>query len=261
VVHCVRVATGASLDPNRRSGAESSRKMLRILTAFDETRHTLSVAELAAVAEIPVSSAYRYLSVLRDERLVEEAEKGHYRLSIRVVAMARAANASMKGIVDVARPVLESVVEATGETTLLIRRLGTSAVCVDRVESVHPVRLQFNRGHLMSLHRGSAARVLLSVLPTAEREAYFRAASVPRSDALSEVALDRVRDAGWAESFEEVDEGIWGVSAVVEQSGEASAAIGLAAPLFRMGESERKRAITLVRHAALSVTALLSERI
>ena len=235
--------------------------MLRILTAFDETRHTLSVAELSAVAGIPVSSAYRYLSVLRDEGLVEEAEKGYYRLSIRLVAMARAANSAMKGIVDIAHPVLQSVVDATGETTLLIHRLGTSAVCIDRVESVHPVRLQFDRGHLMSLHRGSAARVLLSVLPTSEREAYFRAARVPRSDALSEAALDRVRDAGWAESFEEVDEGIWGVSAVVEQSGHPTAAIGLAAPLFRMGESQRERAISHVRDAATTVTARLSHRI
>lgn len=233
--------------------------MLRILTAFDETRHTLAVAELAAAADVPVSSAYRYLSVLRDEKLVEEAERGYYRLSMRMVAMGRAASAALQGsIAEIARPVLESVVAATGETTLLIRRLGMSAVCIDRVESQHPVRLQFNRGHLMSLHRGSAARVLLSVLPPAERAAYFAAVDVERTEALADDALDRIRDAGWAESFEEVDEDIWGVSALVEHVGEPDTAIGLAAPLFRMNESQRRSAISRVRQAALTVSEKLA---
>jgi DNA-binding IclR family transcriptional regulator len=246
-------------DGPKRSGAESSRKMLRLLTAFDETHHTRAVAELAHEADIPVSSAYRYLAVLRDERLVEEAERGHYRLSVRVVAMARAANAAMNDLVDVARPVLESVVEATGETTLLIRRLGFAAVCVERVESTHPVRLQFDRGHLMSLHQGSAARVLLSAMAAEDRAAYFAETTVARSGALTDAGLDQIRAAGWAESFEEVDEGIWGVSALVEQAGEASMAIGLAAPLFRNGEARRRRAITLVRRAALTVSEALAE--
>lgn len=258
VVHpeCM-ASTGGGPRP-RRSGAESSRKLLRILTVFDEKKHTRSVSELALAVGIPVSSAYRYLSVLREEKFVEEAERGQYRLSARVVGMARAATAAVQDILDIALPVLQSVVDATGETTLLIRRLNTAAVCVERVESQHPVRLQFDRGQLMPLHRGSAARVLLSAVPPDEREAYFGADGVERTDALSDAALDRVADAGWAESFEEVDDGIWGVSALIENGTDATAAVGLAAPLFRMGEPQRKRAITVVRRAALTISEALT---
>ncbi len=258
VVHSVPMPSTDLITHPRRSGAESSRKLLRILTVFDEKQHTLSVSELALAVGIPVSSAYRYLSVLREEKLVEEAERGQYRLSARIVAMARAATAAVQGILDIARPVLQSVVEATGETTLLIRRLSTAAVCVERVESQHSVRLQFDRGQLMSLHRGSAARVLLSAVPAAERAAYFAADGVQRTGALSDAALDQVARAGWAESFEEVDEGIWGVSALIETGADATAAIGLAAPLFRMSEPQRKRAITVVRRAARSISEALA---
>jgi len=52
-------------DESRRSGAESSRKLLRLLVSFDEQHHTQTVSELAKRADIPVSSAYRFLSVLR----------------------------------------------------------------------------------------------------------------------------------------------------------------------------------------------------
>ena len=244
-------------DSPRRSGAESSRKMLRLLMAFDEVEHTMPAAALAAKAALPASSAYRYLAVLREEGLIEDAGRGYYRLSMNVESLARAANAAVSGMVDAVRPVLQSVVDETGETTLLIRRLGESVVCIDRVESPHPVRLQFQRGSLMSLHLGSSARVLLSGLPHAQRARYLDRVGADRSGVLTDDALDRVAQAGWTESFGEVDDGVWGVAAAIETGDTVIAAIALAGPLFRLTEAPRKRAIAIVRRAALTVSERL----
>ena len=246
----------------RRSGAESSRKVLGVLLAFDERRHTLTTAELAEAIDAPLSSTYRYLSVLRDSGLLEESEvAGGYRLSFRVVGMARAARAAWGGVERVARPVLERLASQTGETALLIKRSNTAAVCVDRVESSRPVRLQFDPGQPMALHRGSAARVLLSGMPARERADYLArlAEEAPhrpevgvRPPTEKEIAL--VAEEGWTQSFEEVDEGIWGVAAAVREQGRLVASVGVAGPLFRLDAGERERIITLVREGADEVS-------
>lgn len=249
----------------RRSGAESSRKVLGLLLAFDERRHTLTTAELAETIDAPLSSTYRYLSVLRSSGLLEESEvSGSYRLSFRVVGMARAARAAWGGMERLARPVLERLAVETGETALLVKRSHTAAVCVDRAESPHPVRLQFDPGQPMALHRGSAARVLLSGMPERERADYLarlaeEAARTPeagqRPPTEKEIAL--VAEEGWTQSFEEVDEGIWGVSASVREQGRLVASVGVAGPLFRLGASERERVIALVREGADEVSGAI----
>lgn len=244
----------------RRSGAESSRKALQLLLAFDERRHTRSAADLAAALEMPISSVYRYLSVLRETGMLEEAGAGEYRLSWVFVRLARAARAAGDTLEKLARPVLASVAEAGGETTLLIKRMGWNAVCVDRVDSPHSVRLQFDPGQPMSLHRGSAARVLLASMPAADRRRYL--ASVPD---LTEHARDQIETdvetvarVGWAESFGEVDEGIWGASAAIRVQDRVVAALGVAGPLFRLQQDDRARITEMVICGAEEISAALA---
>lgn len=241
----------------RRSGAESSRKVLGLLLAFDERRPTRTTAELAEAIGAPLSSTYRYLSVLRDSGLVEDADTpGSHRLTSRVIGLARAAREARGDMEHLLRPILQRTVAACGETALLVRRAGNAAVCVDRVESDRPVRLQFSPGQPMSLHLGSAARVLLAAMPPRERARYLDTLGTSaRPPSENELAL--VAEAGWTQSFEEVDEGIWGVAAAVREEGRTVAAIGVAGPLFRIDQAERDRIILLVREAAAEAGAEL----
>ncbi|GAA2253381.1 IclR family transcriptional regulator [Actinomadura luteofluorescens] len=246
----------------RRSGAESSRKMLQLVLCFSERRHTRSAADLATALEMPLSSVYRYLSVLRDTGMIEDAGAGEYRLTWLFVGLARAARAAGDPLEELARPVLRSVAASGGETTLLIKRVGWNAVCVDRVESPHPVRLQFDPGQPMTLHRGSAARVLLASMPPEERTRYLDSVSdlgAPEREQI-ESNVETVARAGWVESFGEVDEGIWGASALIRREGEPVAAIGVAGPLFRLQQADRTRIIDLLVSGAAEIGAALEAR-
>lgn len=244
----------------RRSGAESSRKMLHLLLAFNERQHTRSVGELAKVLDMPLSSVYRYLSVLRETGLIEDVGHGEYRLTWLFVGLARAAKAAGDTLESIARPVLRSIADAGGETTLIIKRVGWNATCIDRVESLHPVRLQFDPGQPMTLHRGSAARVLLASMPAVEREEYL--ASLPNLPSAErdqiDSDVDTVARTGWVESFGEVDEGIWGASALITRQGEPLAAIGVAGPLYRLRQAERAKIIDLVVQGAAEITAAVN---
>jgi DNA-binding IclR family transcriptional regulator len=247
----------------RTPGAESGRRLLTCLTAFTADRPSPTVAELAAVVGVPASTAYRYVSLLREVGLVEAAGEGTYRLTDRVQALAAAAEAGQDDLASVATPVLKDLRDAIDETVLVVRRGGEFAYCVAREESTHPVRLQFAVGQAMPLHSGSAARVLLAAMQPRARGQYVQSlrdeGPAARRGLLDASALDEVHAAGWTESYEEVDEGIWGVAAAITRGsgGAVVGALGTAGPLFRLDEARRSVVIEAVRDAAARISEAL----
>jgi DNA-binding IclR family transcriptional regulator len=243
------------------SGGESTRKVLSLLLAFSEQEPVKTVPELATHLEVPVSSAYRYVGLLREFGLLEEAEFGGYRVSLRALDMARAARSGAAGLSAIAHPVLVELSRQTGETALVIRRIGQAVMAVDIEESFNPVRLTFERGNLMPLNRGSAARLLLASLSDREREAYYSSLrsledtpELPTAAELAEVA-----EQGWTQSFGQVSEGIWGCAAAITVGRRVIAALSVAGPLYRLDEDKRAEIVTAVREHAGQINARVAD--
>lgn len=245
----------------RVHGASSSRKLLHMLLCFSEQRPTWTVAELAAELELSATSAYRYLGLLREVGLLDSAGEKAYRVTDLSHGLARACDAAQVPLADVAVPVMARIREQIDETVLVARRGGTSAYCVDRVESRRPVRLQFDPGQAMDLHAGSLSRILLAAMPGAERRRYVESVrgQLPpeRATNLAPEVLDSTHARGWTESFEEIDEGIWGCAAAIRLGGTVVGALGTAAPVFRTDEARRAEIIDLVRRGAEEIGAAL----
>ncbi len=110
----------------------------------------------------------------------------------------------------------------------------------------------------MSLHLGSLARVLLASMPRAERDRYLASleGAIPQRSAgvLTAEKLDAVVDAGFTESFEEVDEGIWGTAAAIMVNRRVVAALGVAAPIYRLDDRQRQRIMSVVRAGAAEIS-------
>lgn len=236
-------------------GSQSAHRLLELLFCFTEAHPLRTVPELIEATQLPQSTTYRYLALLRQDGLIEDTGASSLRLTARVVALARAAQAGAAPLHEAAEPILDEVTEATGETALLIRRSGDSAVCAARTLSPHPVRLSYEPGEARSLHRGSAARLLFAWLSPDEREQYRsrvtarygpeEAARIP-----DEAAVDELRSLGWTDSFEEVEAGIWGTAAIVSVDEHAIGTLGVAGPLYRLDASSRERIQDIVRQAA-----------
>lgn len=245
----------------RVRGASSSRKLLHMLLLFSEDQPTWTVAELAAELDLSVTSAYRYLGLLREVGLLDSASGKSYRVTDLAVGLARAAEAAQGPLAEVSLPVMERLRAAFDETVLVARRGGQAAYCVDRVESRRPVRLQFDQGQAMDLHSGALARVLLSAMPGAERRRYVERVlpTLPsdRAQLLLPETLATIHREGWVQSFEEIDEGIWGCAAAIRVGDQVVAAIGTAAPVYRTDEARRTEIIGLVRAAADEIGAAL----
>jgi len=240
-----------------KPGAESARRVLRLLFAFDQRLHTLSVRELAAIADIPLPTAHRYVALLRDESLVVETEAGKYHLSPRIFALARAADAAMP-MVGIADPVMRQLAADTGETVLLVEMVGDTAICAHWIESHQRLRLSYEPGQALPLTRGASARMLLAGLPADARRRFFRDETGERAHEI----LARIEEAarcGWATSQEEIDQGIWAAAAGVAERGRFIASLTVPCPIARTPPSRQTVVLDLVRAAAAELSSRLAD--
>jgi DNA-binding IclR family transcriptional regulator len=241
-------------------GAESARRVLAVLMAFTRERHTLTARELAEITGIPLPSVYRYVAFLRDTGLLVGGDRGGYHLSVRLVQLAQAAEAG-DTLIGIADPVMRHLGAETGETVILVRLLGQSAVCVHRVESSHRLRTSFEPGQPMSLERGASARILLASMSQEALRAYLE--SLSRRDPARAARLEEeaalVRRRGWASSEEEIDEGIWAAAAAVRDGSGIVAALSVPSPLVRAPGETRASLLAKVRASADHLSELLRD--
>jgi DNA-binding IclR family transcriptional regulator len=226
--------------------------------AFTKERHTLSARDLAEATGIPLPSVYRYVAFLRDTGLLVGADQGGHHLSARLIQLAQAAEAA-ETLVDIADPVMRRLAAETGETVILVRLIGRSAVCVHRVESSHRLRTSFEPGQPMSLEHGASARILLASMTPEARQAYLEplATRDPAAAARLEEEVVLVDQRGWECSEEEIDKGIWAAAAAVRDSTGILASLSVPSPLVRAPAEMQHKLLGQVRAAAEEINELL----
>jgi len=236
----------------RTKGVDSARRALEILLHFSQNRPELTIDDIVTAAKVSLPSAYRYISLLREMYLIEERSKGVYVLSPEILQLAQAAELTMDYRAQ-AQPVLDQVCARTGETALYLRRLNDAAVCLAMAESDHAITISFQPGHVMPLHSGAGAKVLLSALPKAKRSKYLASLEPPLGSAALELRnldLDQIRASGFAVSQGEVDEGVWACAAAVRSRGQVVGALSVVAPGYRVTEVKHGAIAQIVRDAA-----------
>ncbi|KAB2388057.1 IclR family transcriptional regulator [Actinomadura montaniterrae] len=239
-------------------------RALDILLLFDDSRLVVGGQEVADHLGVARSTAYRYLQSLASSGFIEEQRPAGYRLGPRVFELARLARKGI-GLSEVARPVMRDLAERVGEAVLLTRRTGATVVCLEREEADHPVRLSYERGHVLPVNAGASALVLLAWAPDKEIDEVVERSGLPRfTDAtLTDAAalrgrLERIREAGTAVSRGELDADVLGVAAPIRDAGGAVvAAVSVAALSYRVPDERVPQVTRAVEEAA----ARISERL
>lgn len=253
-------------EPSRRNSTAD--RAINVLLLFEERRPVLSAAEIGEHLGMSRSTTYRYLQSLRMFGFLEEVPgRDGFRLGPRIFQLARIARHGMGGLVELARPIMEELAEKTGEAVLLTRSSGQQVVCLERVESQHRVRLSYERGHTLPVHAGASAKVLLAYAGSSEIDKVLGSTKLPRftdntvtDPETLKHQLEEIRQAGYAISISEVDQGVAGVGApVFSPNGEVEAGLSVAGPSFRLTEKELPGVIDAVRSAADRLTRLLGE--
>ena len=254
---CGNTSEGEGDDSPPRS-REGARRVLTILMAFSQQRHTRSARDLAQETGIPLPSVYRYVALLREMGLLVADERGSYHLSARLSALAHAAETA-ETLIHLADPVMRRLSDTTGETVILVRMIASSAVCVHRIESRHSLRTSYEPGQPLSLDRGASARLLLGGMTARARREYLAplAARDPRAAARAEEQARAAAERGWAVSEEEIDSGVWAAAAAVRDRTGIVAALSAPSPHVRAPVALHEKLIASVRSAAAEINAAL----
>ena len=241
-------------EANAAHGCEGARRVLALMLTFSADENTLTARQLADRTGIALPSVYRYITLLRETGLLAGDERGSYRLSARLIGLARAAE-SAEGIINVADPVMRELAKLTGETVILVRLIGRSAVCVHRVQSAQRLRISFEAGQPLPLARGASSRLLLSSLAPSVRREYLAplAEQDPEAAALLEKKIILAGQQGYATSEEEIHRGVWATAAQVMQGKRMVAVLTVPSPLVRAPAEQRALLLSQVRAAARAV--------
>ena len=218
------------------SGVGVLDKSVEILALLAEDGPT-SLAGVVEGTGIPRPTAHRLLSALEAHHLVAR-DNGRYRLGLRLLGWGEVAAAGTN-LVEAARPVLENLRDASGESVQLYVREGEQRVCVAAVERAGGgLRDMVPVGAVLPLEQGSGGKVLLAW-----------------SEGGDVAEFEEVRRRGWAESVAERESGVASVSApVFGPGGELQAAVCVSGPVSRLGEKPGVRLADLVTAGAREIS-------
>jgi DNA-binding IclR family transcriptional regulator len=233
-------------------------RLLQLLVELAREGQPLGARELAQRCELPLSTAYRHLDTLKAWGLVAEAGRnGGVGLGPTCALIARWFDRP-EHLLATARPVMQELALAAGESVGLMVAVGHEVVCLDMVESAQPLRCAYAPGRAQPMARGASAKALLAPMAPARQAAVLEAtlADARARRALLE-DLPRIRERGFAESEGEVDPAVWGVSVpIAAPGGRLDAALSLMAPAER-ARPQRERLVALTRAGAAEIARRL----
>jgi IclR family acetate operon transcriptional repressor len=252
-----------------RTGKPATRRIaaveraLGLLDLLAESAGELGTNELARRTGLSASTVSRTLATLAAGGLVEHLpESGRYRLGIRLVQLGNAALADLD-LRTLARPQLEALVEATGETATISVPGQPDAVTVDFVQSSASVQSVAQIGRPSVPHATAAGKVALAFgaggLPAGPLVAFTRRTITDPGALAREV--ERVRGQGWARAVGEREEDLSALAApVLGARGELAAVLGVQGPASRFDRDAMRSALGALLRSAESVSHALGWR-
>jgi DNA-binding IclR family transcriptional regulator len=252
------MTTARDRPPEEAAEDTSFARGLRVLLTIAD-RGEIRADELSVLLETPLSTIYRYLRTLAEFGFAERSGSG-YRLGPRLV-IGRGTNVSSEELIRLADPVLRSLEEETGETAVISRRVGLSAVCLHAVASRQPLRVNLEPGIAMSLHEGAIAKVLLAYAPQDIVHEMLGQARRPPGLHRRELRkeLGAIAAAGIARSVDDPIPGSVTIAVPVIREDGIVAAIGIVGPETRCGLAWRARVSRLLPDAAAAIVGALGQ--
>jgi IclR family acetate operon transcriptional repressor len=224
-----------------RTGAQAVERAMGILRCFDEGDDDLGISEIAARTGLRVSTAHRIVRALCSDGFMDQDRRtDRYRLGRTLVLLGQQA-ASQLGL-EAARPTLERLAAATGESASLGTRQGDEIVVVLVASSAQRLRFDHEQGGRIGLHASAMGKAVLAhstrdlaraVPPDMDLTRFTDQTVVDRNALLAELAT--IRERGYAVNDQGRFEGVVGIAApLIGRGGVASAAIGVQGPTSRL---------------------------
>jgi DNA-binding IclR family transcriptional regulator len=218
-----------------------------------------STAQLARTCGLPVATAARLLATLSDEGFVERTADGAgWTIGLPLVRLARAADPD-RALVAVARPVLEALAAACGESTALaVRRAGPAMDVIVQADAPGLLGASDWVGRDFPLHASGPGKLVLAELDDAQLVEWVRRVRPQRFTRRTITTIGRLRNElttvrarGYAEMHDELEPALASLAVPVPGAGGAAVAyVGVSGPSARLDAARRRALVGPVRAAA-----------
>jgi DNA-binding IclR family transcriptional regulator len=235
-------------------------RALAVLDALSDGTPELGTNEIARRTGINASTVSRLLATLANAGMVEHVPAtGRYRLGLRLLQLGNTVLGRLD-LREVARPHLQELAAATGETVTLSAPGEHDAITVDFVQSASSVQSVAHVGRPSIGHATATGKVMLAFgraeLPAGALKAYTSRTIADRRRL--EAELKRVRRQGYGEAVGEREPHLNAIAApVFGARAELAAIVGVQGPSSRFGRDAMRAALEpLVGHASEISAAL-----
>ncbi len=254
--------TARDRPPEEATEDTSFARGLRVLLTVAD-RGEVRADELSALLDTPISTIYRYLRTLSSFGFVDRQGAG-YRLGPRLI-IGQGANVTAEELRRTSDPVLRLLADETGETAVIVRRVGLTAMCLHEAESRNPLRVSIGADTALPLDRGALGKTLLAFAPAEIVDEVLMTGDgtatsprpAPRTGGRLRRELAEIVSEGIARSTGEVVASAVSIAVPVFREDGIVAAVGVIGPESRCGAAWQKRVERLLPAAASSIVGAL----
>lgn len=247
--------------PKRTYDITALQRGLRLLHLFSESPLGLTAKQVASQSRLPVSTVHRFLANLVTAGFLSCDGDGSYHLGIACFTIGQAA----VGQLDIRRlslRYLRDLNQQTRETIHLTVRHGLSAVYVEKLDSLEPLRIYSRIGASVPLYCTAVGKVMLAHMPADEQERILPDLELKRLTPNTvgnlqelQTELYRVRKNGYACDLEEHEMYIRCVAAPIwDHTGSVQASLSLTAPVVRMPVARLRQLAPMIQAAGLEIS-------
>jgi IclR family acetate operon transcriptional repressor len=252
----------------RTETVQSLSRALTLLKTLAKNDHGLGLSELAHQVKLPVSTAHRLLSTLQHENFVRyDAQRGVWLVGVQAFVVGCAFLRSRE-LTAIARPLMQELMERSGETVNLAVEEGGEVVYMAQAECRQTMRAIARPGGRAAMHASALGKALLAAMPEAEVKRIIAQRGLPAitektitaAEALrAELKLIRTRH--FAIDDEENAPGLRCVAAAIfDEHARPVAAVSLSGPSVRITPELLPGLGESVRQTAAQITLRLGGR-
>lgn len=229
----------------------------------------LSLSEITDASAMPAATAYRALLTLQKHGIVSFDDHSQlWRIDVEAFRIGSAFLANTS-IVEQARPVMQELMQQTGETTNLGILSGQEVVFLGQVETHEPIRAFFRPGTNGSIHASGIGKALFAFQPAAAARRLadnleltgFTKNTIQQADHMMQMRQAALQ-LGYAVDDEERTMGMRCIAApIFNNFAEAVAAISISGPTVRVETDAIPEIGQKVRAAADEISKYVGGRI
>ncbi|KOP79093.1 IclR family transcriptional regulator [Lysinibacillus sp. FJAT-14745] len=181
---------------------ERAMTIAKVLASASE--NSLSISELSAKCNLPLSTLHRILKAMIKEGMIEQDDQSkQYRLGTIWMELGLQVYDTMDYISKI-RPELERLAREVEESVYLSKPAGLDTIIIERIDSAaNPIRIYDQLGIRIPMHIGAANKAILATMPISQAKEIIEQLIPHEEIAELEAQLEQIRLQGFAISHGE----------------------------------------------------------